>query len=171
MNKKVIGTHADSNVTRAAAKEEQADKLKEVLKVANLREVPKSFMLYDENIYNILIDNLEKLNINHLQDIDTYSLVKIANSMYLLNDIEKSIKKHGIEMKLITRDEGAEKIIPSQFLASRNALINTLDKQLTSLQISPRERNDLLVATSTDISNIQLSDDDLTSLLEMNDIA
>lgn len=166
MNKKIIGTHRDSNTTRAREKKEKSEKLKEALTTSNLREVPRQFNVRSKKIYNLLVDNLEKLSINHLSELDIFSLVEVANTMDLLNEVEKVIKRDGITQELITR-EGAKKIIPSPFLQQRNTLLNTLKSQLIELQLDPASRNDLMIAVSNDISNLSLDDEDLTSIVEL----
>ncbi|MBS4194352.1 P27 family phage terminase small subunit [Lederbergia citri] len=159
MNKKIMGTHNDSNITRAKKKQEQAEEFKKNLPQTDLSEVPKGFFLQNEIMYKILIKELENIGATHLIGIDKFSLVSIANTFNLLNEAEKIIARTGMTQELVTR-EGAVKVIPNPMLQQRNTLINTLNNQLRSLQLDPTSRRELIETVSNDISNIKFDDDD-----------
>ena len=167
MSKKIIGTHKDSNVTRARLKEEKADEFHAALPKTNFADVPKEFFLRSKLIYEIIVDELEKLGATHLVGIDKFGLVSIANTFDLLNEAEKSIMTNGITQELRTRDEGAIKIIPNPMIAQRNTLLNTLNAQLKNLQLDPGSRRELIEIVSNDISNISLNDDDDAFILKL----
>jgi phage terminase small subunit len=166
MNKKITGTHSDSNVTRAKKKQEQAEEFKKSLPQTDFSEIPKGFFLRNELIYKILIKELEKLGATHLVGIDKFGLVSIANTFDLLNESEKIIAQDGMQQRLETR-EGTIKTIPNPMLQQRNTLLNTLNTQLKNLQLDPSSRRELIEVVSNDISNIRLNEDDdnLISLL------
>ncbi len=159
MNKKIIGTHKDSNVTRARKKQEQVEEFKGVLPKTDFAEVPKVFFLRNKLIYKILIKEIENLGATHLVGIDKLGLVLIANTFDLLNESEKIIAQDGMQQRLETR-EGAIKTIPNPMLQQRNTLLNTLNTQLKNLQLDPSSRRELIEVVSNDISNIQLNEED-----------
>ncbi|MDA1634008.1 hypothetical protein PDK11_14220 [Bacillus cereus] len=159
MNKKIIGTHSDSNVTRAKKKKEQAAEFKKALPQTDFSEVPKGFFLRNELIYKILIKEIENLGATHLVGIDKLGLVLIANTVDLLNESEKIIAQDGMQQRLETR-EGAIKTIPNPMLQQRNTLLNTLNTQLKNFQLDPFSRRELIEVVSNDISNVQLNEED-----------
>lgn len=159
MNKKIVGTHNDSNVTRAKLKQEQSEEFKKNLPQTDFSEIPSGFFLRNELIYKLLIKELEKLGATHLVGIDKFSLVSIANTFDLLNESEKIIAQDGMQQRLETR-EGAIKTIPNPMLQQRNTLLNTLNTQLKNLQLDPSNRRELIEVVSNDISNIRLNEDD-----------
>lgn len=163
-----MGTHSDSNVTRARKKQEQTEEFKKALPQTDFSEVPKGFFLRNESIYKILIKELEKLGATHLVGVDKFGLVSIANTFDLLNESEKIIAQDGMQQRLETR-EGAIKTIPNPMLQQRNTLLNTLNNQLKNLQLDPASRRELIEVVSNDISNIRLNEEDellINSLLE-----
>lgn len=166
MNKKIVGTHADSNVTRARLKQEQAEEFKKALPQTDFFAVPSEIFLRSNLIYKILVVELEKLSATHLVGIDKFSLVSIANTFDLLNEAEMLIKRDGMQQELETR-EGAIKTIPNPMLAQRNTMINTLNSQLKSLQLDPPSRRELFNVVTNDISNIQLDEDDNDAILRL----
>lgn len=166
MNKKIIGTHNDSNVTRAKLKQEQAEDFKKALPQTDFFEVPNGLFLRSKLIYKILVDELEKLGATHLIGIDKFSLISIANTFDLLNESEILIRRDGMQQELETR-EGAIKTIPNPMLAQRNTLISTLHSQLKNLQLDPSSRRELFNVVSNDISNIQLDEDDNDAILRL----
>ena len=157
--KKIMGTHTDSNVTRARMKQEQAEEFKKALPQTDFSDVPKEFFMRNELIYKVLVDELKKLGATHLVGIDKFSLVSIANTFDLLNESEILIKRDGMQQELVTR-EGAIKTIPNPMLAQRNTLIATLNTQLKNLQLDPSSRRELIEVVSNDISNIKLDESD-----------
>lgn len=159
MNKKIMGTHADSNVTRNKLKQERADEFKEALPQTNFSEKPQEFFVQKESMYSILTKELEILGATHLIGIDKFSLVSIANTFELLNEAEKIIAQDGMTQDLETR-EGAIKRIPNPMLQQRNTLINTLSSQLKNLQLDPSSRRELIEVVSNDISNMKISDEE-----------
>ncbi|MGE7601297.1 P27 family phage terminase small subunit [Peribacillus sp. NPDC097675] len=168
MNKKIVGTHKDSNVTRSRRKQEQSEEFKRALPQTDFSEVPKGFFLRNELIFNILIKELEKLGATHLVGIDKFGLVSITNTFDLLNEAEKIIAQDGMQQRLETR-EGTIKTIPNPMLQQRNTLLNTLNAQLKSLQLDPASRRELIEIVSNDISNIRFNEDDeflINSLVE-----
>ncbi|MDA2421395.1 P27 family phage terminase small subunit [Bacillus cereus] len=159
MNKKIIGTHSDSNVTRAKHKKEQFEEVKKALPKTDFAEAPKDFFLRNKLIYNVLIKELGKLGATHLVGIDKFSLISIANTFDLLNESEKIIAQDGMQQRLETR-EGAIKTIPNPMLQQRNTLLNTLNTQLKNLQLDPSSRKELVEVVSNDISNIRLNEEE-----------
>ena len=159
MNKKIIGTHKDSNVTRAKLMHEQAEEFKAGLPQTDFSETPTEFFLQNKSIYDIITKELEILGATHLVGVDKFSLVSIANTFELLNEAEKIIAEDGMTQDLETR-EGAIKRIPNPMLQQRNTLINTLNSQLKNLQLDPSSRRELIEVVSNDISNMKISEEE-----------
>lgn len=159
MNQKIMGTHKDSNVTRAKLKQEQAEEFKAELPQTDFSEKPQEFFTQNESMYNILVKELEILGATHLIGIDKFSLVSIANTFELLNNAERIIAEDGMTQDLETR-EGAIKRIPNPMLQQRNTLINTLNSQLKNLQLDPSSRRELIEVVSNDISNMKISEEE-----------
>ncbi|KAB2489978.1 P27 family phage terminase small subunit [Priestia endophytica] len=154
---KVIGTHTDSNVTRAKQKEEAAKEFKDALPKFNLNEIPSSLFLRNEEIYKLIIEQFSKLGVTHLIEIDKFALVSLANTFDLLNEAEKVISRDGLQQVLITR-EGATKIIPNPMISQRNTLLNTLNTQLKNLQLDPTSRRELIGKVSNELSNLEINE-------------
>lgn len=155
-NNKLI--HNDSNSTRAAEKLEREallnDKLAQIK--TDLNDT-KGFFLFDSSFYVAMVQSIEELNTTHLTNIDIFSLVEVANTMYLIEKLNRDIADFDNDV------EYNEKL---KHITARNGLNNTLEKQLTALQLSPPQRNSLLVETQTNIDSINFSDDEFSGILQ-----
>lgn len=150
-------THNDSNVTRAKEKAEREAQLNEKLSQiqTDLRDT-KNFFLYDSRYYEALVSSIEELNTTHLTNVDIFGLVEVANTMYLIEKLNRDISKF---------DNDTEYNEKLKHIAARNGLNNTLEKQLTALQLSPAQRNALLVETQSNMNAISFSNDEFESIL------
>ena len=150
--------HTDSNSTRANAKAEREAKLNEQLSQikTNLRDT-KAYKIFNQTTYEALVIAIEALNVNHLTNLDVFSLVEVSNTMHLIEELNDTISKF---------DEYVEYNERLKTIASRSALLNTLDKQLTALQLSPAQRNALLLETQTNMNAISFSDDEFEGILK-----
>lgn len=154
-NNKLI--HFDSNATRAAEKAEREAQLNEKLAQlkTDLRDT-SSYKIFNTAIYNALVNAIEALNVNHLTNLDIFGLVEVANSMHLIE---------GLNDTIATFDDETEYNERLKTISSRSALLNTIEKQLTALQLSPAQRNALLVETQTNMNAIPLSDSEFEGIL------
>lgn len=154
-NNKLI--HNDSNSTRAAEKLERETTLND--KLAQIKTDlydTKNFFLFDSSYYHALIQSIEELNTTHLTNIDIFSIVEVANTMYLIDKLNHDIADFCNDV------EYNEKL---KHIASRTALNNTLEKQLTALQLSTAQRNALLVETQTNMNAFTISNEDFDGIL------
>lgn len=161
-NLKVV--HLDSNVTRTKVKEEKEELLKGAFSKVNLHDT-KGYKIYNESLYDSLVNAIESMNVTHLTQIDLFSVVEVANTMFLIQQIDDEIVKYGITQALETR-EGSTKLTVLQHIGQRNALLNVLDKQLSSLMLSPSQRHELLNNVQNNIGSIDFSDDDIKSIYD-----
>lgn len=154
-NNKLI--HMDSNFTRAKEKAEREAQLNEkLLQIKTDLHDTKGFFLFDSRYYEALATAIEDLNTVHLTNIDIFGLVEVANTMYLIEKLNRDIAKF---------DDNTEYNEKLKHIASRNGLNNTLEKQLTALQLSPAQRNALLVETQTNMNAITISNSDFDGIL------
>ncbi len=154
-NNKLI--HMDSNVTRAKEKAEQEAQLNE--KLAQIKtdlHDTKGFFMYDRRFYNALVMAIEELNTSHLTNVDIFGLVEVANTMFLIEKLNRDIANFDNDV------EYNEKL---KHIGSRNNLINELNKQLTALQLSPAQRNALLVETQTNMNSFSISEREFDGIL------
>lgn len=149
--------HNDSNTTRSKEKKERQLLLNQQLNdlKTDLRNT-LSYEIFDSNIYETLIKSIEELNVQHLTNIDIFNLVEISNSMYLIKQLNDTISKF---------DDTNEYNERLKTIASRSSLLNTINKQLTDLMLSPVQRNSLLLESQSNIDSINFSDDEFSGIL------
>lgn len=154
-NNKLI--HKDSNATRAKEKAEREAQLSKKLEQikTNLHDT-SSYKIFNPDIYNTLVIAVEALNTNHLTNIDIFNLVEIANSIHLIESLNETIENF---------DDLTEYNERLKTITSRSALLNTIDKQLTALQLSPAQRNVLLVETHNNMNAYNLNEDEFEGIL------
>ncbi|MFG3614376.1 P27 family phage terminase small subunit [Rummeliibacillus stabekisii] len=156
--------HDDSNTTRAAIKQEQEKLLQDAFTSVNFDDTA-GYRIYNQDIYNKLVNAIKGMNVTHLTDIDLFGVVEVANTMHLIQQMDNEITRHGITQKLLTR-EGSTKLTVLPHISQRNALLNTLDKQLSSLMLSPAQRHQLITSVQSDLSSINFSEDELAGILD-----
>lgn len=149
MNKKIVGTHKDSNVTRAKLKQEQAQEFKSELPQTDFYERPHGYRLQNELMYKVLVKELEQIGAVHLIGIDKFGLIEIANTLHHLNRFEN-----------LLADEELDLNQEIKILQQRNTLSNTLERQFKRLMLDPASRRELIEVISNDISNMKINEDE-----------
>lgn len=158
-NNKLI--HNDTNSTRANEKAEREAKLHEQLsQIKTDLHDTKAYKIFNQSTYDALVTAVEALNVNHLTNLDVFSLVEISNTMHLIEELNDTISQF---------DNYVEYNERLKTIASRSALLNTLDKQLTALQLSPVQRNALLLETQTNMDAIPFSESEFEGILNSLD--
>ncbi len=166
MNIKPSHLKKDSNPFRQKQNEQQKEKMKEQFKAVDLSP-PKHFHLRNELVYHLLVANLEKLSLNiHLKEIDTFSLVSIANTIDLLSEIERDLQETGTTT--IGKDnQGNTKVIASPLVPMRNTTQRTLAQQLKELQLDPASRQ---LLTDSVLNDVNMFETDFDSIEDDEDI-
>ncbi|RLQ89991.1 hypothetical protein [Falsibacillus albus] len=149
MNKKIIGTHTDSNVTRAKQKQELAEEFKKNLPQTDFTDLPIGVRLHNELMYKVLLKELEQLGASHLIGLDKFALIELSNTLHHLNRFENMLV-----------DEELDLTQEIKILQQRNTLTQTVDRQMKKLMLDPASRRELIEVVNNDISNIKLDDED-----------
>lgn len=154
MNRKLPHLRKDSNPYRQKRNDNQKYEMKNQFVKSDLMNIPEHAHLRNVKVYESLVNNLKNLGLGfHLKELDIISLVSIANTIDLINEIEYNIQKHGTYQVIDTRD-GGKKISEIPFVRMRTTNINLLQSQLKDLQLDPANRALLTESVLGDASMI-----------------
>lgn len=170
MNIKPAHLRKDSNPYRQKKNAKEKHQMKENFTKSDLINIPEGTEVLNEKIYFSLVENLDELGLGlHLKKIDVTTLVAVANTMEIIADAERNMKKIGNFQKIVTR-EGYEKWVATPFAQMRSTNLNLLQSQLKQLQLDPQSRQLLQESVLNDINmvddSIDENDDLMNSILE-----
>lgn len=170
MNIKPAHLKKDSNPYRQKKNEEEKHQMKGNFTKSDLMNIPEGTEVLNEKIYISLVENLDELGLGlHLKKIDVPTLIAVANTMEIIADAERNMKKIGNFQKIVTR-EGHEKWVATPFAQMRSTNLNLLQSQLKQLQLDPQSRQLLQEAVLNDVNmvddSIDENDDLMNTILE-----
>lgn len=156
--------HNDSNKSRAKDKKEKEKQLQQSFSSTDLNDTT-GYFIADDKLYFELTKAIESMNVTHLTDIDKFSLVSVANTMFYIQLMDKEIVRLGITQEQLTR-EGSTKYTTLQHISTRSGLVTTLQKQIGDLMLTPAQRMALIDNVKNSLDSINLDTEEMSALYE-----